>query len=181
MDRRETSYVSPGTLPKPGWPGRGLRLVLGVIILLSAFSVARNFDEIENAGEILESISLWVLVAVLFFSMQDVINLGLNVRWGRKAQIVTLVAALVFIAIDTIFYSRLWAPPLGIFFYLWFLVIAIPLGIALVLAAILGMPGCEMRAYAALIAKMRGHSASEHYCPGGIDFIDHWEAHLRKR
>ncbi len=181
MDFNGNSYVPPGTLTKPGLLGRGIRLVLGVIVLLSAFSVARSFGQVENGQGILESISLWVLVVVLFFSMRDVINLGLNVHWGPKAQIVTLVAALVFIAIDYIFYARLWALPLGIFFYLWFLLIAIPLGIALILAAILGTPGCEMRVYAAIVARLQGHSASEHYCPGGIDFIDPWEAHLRKR
>ncbi len=180
MNLNNHSYVPPGTLPKPGLLGRGIRLVLGVVILLSAFSVARNFNQMENVGGIPESVGLWVLVVVLFFSMRDVINLDLNVRWGQMAQIATLVAALVFIAIDSIFYARLWAPPLGFFFCLWFLLTAIPLGTALILAAILGTPGCEMRAYAALVAKLQGHSAAEHYCPGGIDFIDHWEAHLRK-
>ncbi len=181
MDRHENSYVPSGTLPKPGLLGRGIRLVLGIIILLSEFSVARNLDQIKNARRIPGSASLWLLVVVLLFSMRDVINLGLNVRWGQKAQFGVVVAALVFIMIDYVFYARIWAPPLGILFCLWFLLTAIPLGVALTLATILGTPGCEMRAYAALFAKMQGHSASEHYCPGGIDFIDHWEAHLGKR
>ncbi len=181
MDLHGHSYVPPGTLPKPGLLGRGIRLVLGIIILLSAFSVARSLGLIENARGIPESASLWVLVVVLFFSMSDMINLGLKVRWGQKAQLVTLGAALVCIAVDYIFYARLWAPPLGILFYLWFLLTAVPLGIALILAAILGTPGCEMRVYATIIAQLQGHSASEHYCHGGRDFIDRWEAHLGKR
>ncbi len=181
MDLHEDSYVPPGTLPKPGLLGRGLRLVLGVIILLSAFSVARNFDQIENAAGLPGSVGLWVLVVVLFFSMRDVIDVGLNVRWGQKAQLVTLAAGMVFIAVDYIFYARFWAPPLSIFFCLWFMLIAIPLGIALTLAAKLGTPGCEMRVFAAIIARLQGRSAAEHYCPGGVDFIDHWEIHMRKR
>jgi hypothetical protein len=107
--------------------------------------------------------------------MRDVIDLGLSVRWGQKAQLVTLVLAGMAIAADLIFFGRFWAPPLGFLFAAWFLLIALPLGFALVLAAILGTPGCEMRAYSALLARLQGHPASEHYCPGGIDFVDRWE------
>jgi hypothetical protein len=107
--------------------------------------------------------------------MRDVIDLGLSVRWGQKAQLVTLGFAGIAIAADLIFFGRFWAPPLGFLFAAWFLLIALPLGLALVLAAILGTPGCEMRSYSALLARLQGHSASEHYCPGGIDFVDRWE------
>ncbi len=181
MDLHGNSYVSPGTLPKPSLLGRGFRLALGIIILLTAFSVARSLNQIVNGRGIPGSVIFWVLVVALLYSMRDVINLGLKVRWGQIAQFVVLVAALVCIAVDYIFYARLWAPPLGILFSLWFFLTAIPLGVALTLAAILGTPGCEMRVYAGIIAKLQGHSASEHYCPGGIDFIDRWEAHPEKR
>lgn len=181
MDLHENSYVPPGALPKPGWLGRGIRFVLGALLLESAFSIGRAFHPLVYTQAVPNNIVLWVLVVVLFFSMREVIDLGLGVLWGQKAQVVTLVLAGMAIATDFIFYGRLWAPPLGILFTVWFLLIAIPLGIALVLAAVLGTPGCEMRSYAALIAKLQGHSALEHYCPGGIDFIDRWNAHRGKK
>jgi len=172
----ESSYVSPGVLPKPEWLGRGFRLGVGIVFLLSAFSVARNFQSLVFSEPLAGSFGLWVLAPVLFWSMSEVIDLGLMVHWGRKAQLVVLILAAASIAIDYLFYRRFWAPPLGLLFCVWCLLIAIPLGLALVLAAIMGTPGCEMRTYAALLARLRGQSASEHYCPGGIDFIDRWQA-----
>lgn len=174
------AYVVSGILPKPGWLGRGFRLVVGIVFLLSAFSVGRNFHQWVFSEPYLDNFGLWALALVLFLSMSEVINLGLSVRWGQKAQLVVLVLAVAAIAIDYLFYRRLWALPLGLLFCVWCLLIAIPLGIALVLAAIMGTPGCEMRTYAALLARLRGQSAAEHYCPGGIDFIDRWQARWRK-
>jgi hypothetical protein len=175
-ESRENSYVPAGTLPRPRWLGRGLRLVLGAVILLSAFSVGVAFHSYGETEAVPDSIGLWVLAAVLFLSMRHQINLGLGVTWGRQAQLVTAVLAALAIALDFILYGRLWAPPLGILFYVWLLVSALPLGIALILSALLATPGCEMRSYAHLLARLRGRDASEHYCPGGIDIVDRWEA-----
>ena len=180
MDPRENSYVPPGALPKPGWLGRGIRLVFGALLLESAYSIGTAFHPLVYAPAVPVNVVLWILVGVLFFSMREVIDLGLGVRWGQKAQLVTLGLAGLAIAADFIFFGRLWAPPLGILFWAWFLLIAIPLGVALVLAAFMGTPGCEMRTYAALIAKLQGRSAAEHYCPGGMDFVDRWEPHRGK-
>ena len=47
------------------------------------------------------------------------------------------------------------------------------LGTAHVLAAILGTPGCEMRAFAHLRSKFQGGDAGSVPCPGGIDRFDH--------
>jgi hypothetical protein len=173
------TYVPAGTLPKPGWVGRAVRLVLGALLLQGAFTIGMGFEQLRDARGVPDSIILWVVAALLFLSMREVIDLGLGVSWGRKAQMVTVLLAGLTIALDFVFYGRLWAPPLGILFYVWALLIALPLGIALVLAGLLGTPGCEMRAYAELLARLRGRSASEHYCPGGFDFVDRREARLR--
>lgn len=174
MGFQTASYVPPGWLPKPGWPGRVIRFVLGVLLLNGALGIVEGFHQLVFTQQIPDSLILWVLAGLLFLSMRDVIDLGLRVRWGQKARVAVLVLAGVCIALDFIFYRRLWAPPLGLFFSLWFLLVAVPLGLALVLAAVLGTPGCEMRSYADLLARLRGQSAVEHYCPGGIDFVDRW-------
>ncbi len=181
MDPHDLTYVPAGTLPKPSWLGRGIRLLLGLLILLGAISVAIQYGPWAYSEVVPGGISLWVLAIALFYSMRDVIDLGLNVHWGQKAQLATLGLAVAAIVIDEIGYGRLWAPPLGTLFYLWVLLIGFPLGVALVLAGIWRTPGCEMRVFAALLARLQGRSAAEHYCPGGIDVVDRWEARQRKK
>ena len=181
MNTQNQSYVPPGILPKPGWLGRGIRLGLGILLLLGAFGIVESFQQLVNAQRVPESIELWVFAGLLFISMRDVIDLGLTVRWGQKAQIAILLLAGICIGVGIIFYGRLWAPPLGLLFSIWCLSIAIPLGLALILAALLGTPGCEMRSYAHLLAWLRNRSAAEHYCPGGIDFVDRWRAPSGKK
>ncbi len=177
----ENSYVASGELPTPGWLGRWFRLAVGIVLLLSAYMIAGVFNQLVFSVPYADNSILWGLALALFFSMREVINLGLMVRWGQKAQVVVLGLAAIAVAVDFVIYRRLWAPPLGLLFWVWILLIAIPLGVALVLAAILGTPGCEMRSYAALLARLRGQSASEHYCPGGIDFFDRWQASWAKK
>lgn len=172
----ENSYVPSGTLPKPGILGRSLRLMLGVVVLATAYSVGMAFQDFEDARAIPGGIGLWVVAGLLFFSMRDEIDLGLGATWGRQAQIMIAMLAVLALALDLILYGRLWAPPLGILFYTRFLVSALPLGVALILAALIGTPGCEMRSYAHVWAKLSGGDASEHYCPGGVDIIDSREA-----
>ncbi len=51
------------------------------------------------------------------------------------------------------------------------------LGIAYVLAAVIGTPGCEMRAFHDLYTRVTGIPTKEHYCPvGPLHPIDQWEA-----
>lgn len=168
------AYIPSGGLPKPGWPGRAIRFGAGVLILQGALGIGEGFFQLVSTPRVPDNIVLWTFAALLFFSMRDVIDLGLRVQWGQKARIAILALAGVSLILDYIFYHRLWAPPLGLLFSTWCLLIAVPFGLALILAAILGTPGCEMRSYADLLARLQGRSAEEHYCPGGIDFIDRW-------
>ena len=45
--------------------------------------------------------------------MNDVVNIGFNVSWGRRPQIAFALVAVVAFAIDLIAYGSLWAPPLA--------------------------------------------------------------------
>jgi hypothetical protein len=181
MNLHDHSYVPSGVLPKPGLLGRGIRLILGIFVLMGATGIIAGFRQLVSLKQVPGNVELWLFALLLFASMREVIDLGLGMQWGQKAQIATLILAGICIVLDEIIYGRLWAPPFGLLFCIWCLLIAIPLGVALILAAILGTPGCEMRSYADLLARLQGHSAAEHYCPGGIDFIDRWGAHSGKK
>lgn len=180
-DRKERGFVAAGSLVRPGWLGRGARLVLGVVILYAILPVIPAFAFFRDAPAPPDDIGLWILAALLFLASRDVVNLGLGVRWGRWPQLGILVLTGVAVAASAIFYGRAWGPPAGILFYVWLVGTAVALGVAFVLSAFLGTPGCEMRSYADLRARLRGRDASEHYCPGGIDVVDRFEQRVRKR
>ncbi len=59
----------------------------------------------------------------------------------------------------------------------WELYVFCHLGIAFILAAVIGAPGCEMRAFHDLYSRITGAPTKEHYCPvGPLHPIDQWEA-----
>ena len=70
--------------------------------------------------------------------------------------------------------TLVFAPPFAMLLVFWLILINLALGIAFLLAAFLGTPGCEMRSYNHLIAKLQGRDPTEHFCPGGVDFADRW-------
>ena len=176
----ERGFVAPGTLVRPGLLGRVFRLGLGVLILLGMLPIVQDFTYFRDVTTVPGNVTLWIFSAIILSATHHVVNLGLGVSWGRWPQIVVVALAVIAIALDLLFYGRLWAPPLGILYFVWIVVIAIPLGVAFVISGLLGTPGCEMRGFADLWARLRRQDASEHYCPGGIDFVDRWEARFRK-
>jgi hypothetical protein len=52
-------------------------------------------------------------------------------------------------------------------------------GLSHVVAAILGLPGCELRMLAYFVAKARGAPAPLAACPGVWTPLDRWEARRR--
>ena len=61
--------------------------------------------------------------------------------------------------------------------WVWVLYIFAHLGLSFLLSALLGTPGCEMRAIHDLFAKLTGSQAREHHCPvGPLSGIDRWES-----
>lgn len=59
----------------------------------------------------------------------------------------------------------------------WELYLFAHLGLSFVLSAVIGTPGCEMRALHDLYSRITGNPTKEHYCPTGpLHLIDQWEA-----
>ncbi len=64
------------------------------------------------------------------------------------------------------------ALPLNLYLWAWFAGFILLLGPAHVLSAIFATPGCEMRVYAQLLARLQGDEAEVAACPAGIDRFD---------
>ena len=61
--------------------------------------------------------------------------------------------------------------------WIWLFYLSTHLGLSFLLSAVLGTPGCEMRAFHDLYSRLSGNPTKEHYCPvGPLSAIDRWEA-----
>lgn len=167
-------------LPGPGILGRVGRLLVGLFALSFLTEVLPNFAFLVRTPLSGSSFNYLFGVAIAFWLLPDVVNIGFNIRWGRGSQQLFLWLAAVAIMADLIFYGALWAAPLG-----W-LVLSISvftlgyLGMSHVLAAVIGTPGCEMRAIPHLRAMLRGETLEAVVCPGHWDWVDSMEAGAKR-
>ncbi len=164
-----------------------MRLVLGLWISYAFFQFLDiGFLDAQKADRFFSwqaptHPSFWLSVAIFFWVFPYVVNIGFSRNWRRKPQWV-LLAAVTFVAI--LGYSQggsLWSPAMAWLILIWLLYVTAHLGFAFLLAAILGTPGCEMRAFHHLWAILTGEKTKEHYCPGFLDNIDKWEANRIKK
>jgi hypothetical protein len=173
QDEGRYRFDQPGTLVRPGPMGRLIRLLLGLVCIQFTYEWLLVFDFTDLRAQL-----LWVWVALSAYFAADVVNIGFGVRWGqwpRVALAVTLGTGLALaLVVDGHWVSEwLWQPLRWAEIYLFG-----HLGVSFLLAALLGTPGCEMRAIPDLFARLRGGAAEEHYCPGHIDAIDRFERRL---
>lgn len=175
------AFAPAGSLVRPSLVGRGVRLALGAAILASLPGLVASFPAFRAAARAPSSPAFWALAALLVGSAHHIVDLGLGVAWGRRPRTVLLAGLALAAAAGLAVHGRLWAPPLALTLWATILVLALPLGVAFVLAALLATPGCEMRAFADAGARLRGRDAREHHCPGGIDAFDRLELRLRRR
>lgn len=174
----ETRFDEPGTLPKPGLIGRLLRLLLGAACLWGVYSgvVDGPSTVVPNLPHPLNLIpfvlALWLAPAVL--------DIGWGVDWKRCTQLTVVVIAAVLSVVGRISLGSWWTPLLGWFVLGFTIYVLAHLGISFVLAAVLGTPGCEMRALPHLWTLATGQQTQEHYCPGFLDAVDRWERFRRE-
>ena len=176
MATTDLKLDEPGSLPKPGPVGRVVRLLFGLLCLWyvsELLAVAGTL--IASDGHIL--LLVWNGILPGVFLISYVINIGFSRSWGKMPAVVS--AALLALAalagylssgtVETTLFARVaWA---------WELYVFAHLGLSFVLAALIGTPGCEMRALHDLYSRITGNPTKEHYCPiGPLHPIDQWEA-----
>lgn len=168
-------FVSAGTLVRPGPIGRLIRFALGVLCLYVLAAVlyywegtaAKPFSSLENR--------ILVLLAPLCI-FNYVVNIGFTKNWGLRPLLFSVIALVLIACVAFLVSGSVDHPVFGAPFNLWLAYFYGHLGASFVLAAILGTPGCEMRAIPELVGRATGHASEEHYCPVGfITRIDAWE------
>lgn len=168
MTRTDLKLDEPGTLPKPGPVGRLTRLAFGVLCLWFVAELLKvRSTLIDSQGDVREII--WNGILPGLFLISYIINIGFSRAWKKWPALVSIAVFLTLAALGSELLARsIWVWELYLFGHL---------GVSFLLAALIGTPGCEMRALHDLYSRISGVPTKEHYCPvGPLTPIDKWEA-----
>lgn len=180
-DKTQTQFEAEGSLAKPGPIGRFVRLFWGVILAWAFVNIVDNWQVLIS----LETLPHWsFLLMSLFLALRVfpyVITIGFGIDAPYNPLRYGLIALNVLgVGLSWLMTGNLWSPAMGWFIGVWFLYTTTHLGISFLLASILATPGCEMRSIPHLWAIITKQNTKEHFCPGHIDKVDHWEMKFRK-
>ena len=181
MATTDLKLDEPGSLPRPGPLGRLVRLGFGGVCVWYVYGLIQVTGSlIDDNGDI--RIVVWNGVPFGLFLFSYIVNIGFSRAWKKwpafiSAGIFVLLAAAGYAMAGTIKTSFL-----AHSIWLWEVYLFSHLGLAFLIAGIIGTPGCEMRAFHDLYSRLTGVSTQEHYCPvGPLHPIDQWEAGLGRR
>ena len=161
-------------LPRPGWLGRVIRLVLGIATLALLQALVGPWRSEMWAGRLpLRDVGFWVVVCLALWGSGYVFNIAFGLSFGERTRIGLLLGAAVAAAAGFATGQGLPSAPFGAYLWTWFVALTALLGVAHLLAAALATPGCEMRSYMHLGTRLRGGDVNAVTCPGGVDRWDH--------
>ena len=180
MATTDLKLDEPGTLARPGLLGRTVRLAFGVLCLWYVPGLWRIFgDPIDSEGHIRQLI--WNGVIVGLFLISYIVNIGYTRDWKKWPAIISFALFLVIGVLGYVTQGSFETQLLGSVIWVWETYLFTHLGLAFLLSALIGNPGCEMRAFHHLYSKVSGKPTKEHYCPiGPLHAIDRWEAKINK-
>lgn len=175
----ETTFAEPGTLRPPGPVGRAVRLVFGVLILLTVVSLLPNVEAALRRTALPSHPSWWIGVAIGLWVFPYVVNIGFTVSWRWWPRVLVATALGLSIVAPYALTGATWSPVAGALFLTFFFYTYGHLGISFLLASLIATPGCEMRAIPHLWSLLSRRATKEHNCPGVLDPIDRWETRRR--
>ncbi len=176
MATTDLKLDDPGSLPRPGPIGRLVRLAFGLVCIWYVFVlIAVSGDLMSGQGGIRPVV--WNGVLIGLFLVSYIINIGYSRPWKKWP---ALISAGAFVAIAGAGYltqGTVETELLARTVWVWEVYLFSHLGIAFIIATLIGTPGCEMRAFHDLYSRLTGIPTKEHYCPvGPLHPIDQWEA-----
>ena len=176
MASTDLQLDEPGSLPRPGPLGRIVRFAFGILCLSQVYGLIQVAENPIGADGHIRSV-VWNGIFIGLFLISYVVNIGFSRAWKKWP---ALASAGFFLAIAGFGYltaGTVETEALARSVWLWELYLFSHLGIAFVVAAVIGTPGCEMRAFHDLYSRLTGNPTKEHFCPiGPLHPIDQWEA-----
>ena len=165
-----------GSLTRPGPIGRLVRLAYGLACIWYVYALIAVAGNLMSADGGIRSL-VWNGVFVGLFLISYIINIGYSRPWKKWP---ALVSAGVFLALAGFGYVTKGTIETNVLAHAvwgWEVYLFSHLGAAFMIAALIGTPGCEMRAFHDLYSRLTGIPTKEHYCPvGPLNSIDRWEA-----
>ena len=176
MTTTDLKLEEPGSLPRPGPIGRVVRLAFGALCLSHVYWLIQLYDNLIDAEAHIRSL-LWNGLIIGLFLISYVVNIGFSQAWKKWPAIVSAGVFLAMAAFGYVATGIAETPLLARTLWVWEFYLFAHLGAAFVLSALVGTPGCEMRAFHDLYSRVTGNPTKEHYCPvGPLHAIDQWEA-----
>ncbi len=179
MATTDLKLDEPRTLGRPGPIGRGVRLAFGFLCLWYLFHLLQiSGNLLDSEGHIRQLI--WNGIIIGLFLISYVINIGFSRDWKKWPAFVSGAVFTVIGGFGVLLQGNFETPTLAAAIWLWELYLFSHLGLSFILAALIGSPGCEMRAFHHLYALISGNPTKEHVCPvGPLHSIDQWESKRR--
>jgi len=179
MATTDLKLDEPGSLPRPGPIGRIVRLGFGALCLSHVYWLIQINGSLLDADGHVRSL-IWNGFVIGLFLISYVINIGFSRAWKKWPAIVSACAFLLLGAYGYFTAGVAETQLLARALWLWESYVFAHLGSAFILAALIGTPGCEMRAFHDLYSRLTGNPTKEHFCPiGPLHPIDQWEARRR--
>ncbi len=176
MASTDLQLDNPGTLPKPGPVGRIARLVFGLLCAWYVISLIDLRGSLVAGDGHIRSV-IWNGVLPGLFLISYIVNIGFSRAWGKRPAIVSAATMAAIAGIGFLLHGRLETEILARFLWVWEVYAFGHLGLSFLLSAVIGTPGCEMRAFHDLYSRLTGKPTKEHHCPvGPLGPIDQWEA-----
>jgi len=176
MATTDLKLDEPGTLPQPGPVGRLVRLAFGALCLHYVYGLATVQDSILSSDGSIRPL-LWNGIIPGLLLVSYVVNIGFSRAWKKWPAVISAVALGTVALVGYVASGSLETVVLARSIWSWELYVFGHLGTAFLIAALIGTPGCEMRAFHDLYSRLTGVSTKEHYCPvGPLHPIDQWEA-----
>lgn len=165
-----------GTLPRSGPVGRLVRLAFGAWCLYYVWALLYVQSDLLTAQGQIRPL-LWNGILPALFLISYVVNIGYSRAWKKWPAVVSAGFLIAAAGMSKLILGTFESAISASVFFAWLVYLFGHLGAAFMLSALLGTPGCEMRAFHDLYRKLTGRVVKEHICPiGPLGSIDRWEA-----
>ncbi len=132
--------LAPGSLPRPGWIGRLVRLLLGGVFLWGTYRLLLARLE-QPPGTTAPTPLFLMAVVVAFYGWHLLAAQYPKVLPPKWATLFPVVLTGLLLIADVVLYQRLWAPPVAWFLFVMTVSILGFIGFSFFLAALLAVPG----------------------------------------